>query len=78
MPSNRVQVLEDRVDISLTDGGIGDDDGVVNGSISDPGGFAKVVATGDTAAACGDREGDHSTERSRVVPVRRPDRLDCF
>lgn len=48
LPEGRVQVHPDRVEITLTDGGVGDDDGAVNGSISDPGGFAVVEPVGDT------------------------------
>ena len=47
MPAGQVQFFTDHVDITITDGGIGDDDGVANGSITDPGGVA-VVSTGDT------------------------------
>jgi hypothetical protein len=50
LPANRVQVLADHVDISLTDGGIGDDDNSANGSITDPGGIAVLpVVSGDTS-----------------------------
>jgi hypothetical protein len=48
LPANRVHVLADHVDVTLTDGGVGDDDGVANGQISDPGGMAIVPVTGDT------------------------------
>ena len=49
LPADRVSVFADRVEITLTDGGTGDDDGAANGSITDPGGPAKIV-TGDTTA----------------------------
>jgi hypothetical protein len=49
LPADRVQVFDNHVDITLTDGGIGDDDGAANGEISDPGGYATVTASGDTA-----------------------------
>lgn len=40
LPANRVVIVDDhRVEITLTDGGAGDADGVVNGSILDPGGL---------------------------------------
>ncbi|MBK9741164.1 MAG: PxKF domain-containing protein [Actinobacteria bacterium] len=39
LPSDRVAIFPNRVEIRLTDGGIGDDDGVANGTISDPGGI---------------------------------------
>jgi hypothetical protein len=43
LPGSRVQVVGNHVDITLTDGGVGDDDGVVNGAIADPGGFARIA-----------------------------------
>ncbi|MFN8157877.1 MAG: choice-of-anchor U domain-containing protein [Candidatus Nanopelagicales bacterium] len=43
LPSTRVAIFADHVDITLTDGGIGDDDGVANGSIVDPGGLAVIT-----------------------------------
>lgn len=48
LPEGRVAVLPDRVDITLTDGGVGDDDGTANGEISDPGGVAIVAAPADS------------------------------
>ena len=49
LPADRVQVFANRVEISLTDGGIGDGDGAANGKIVDPGGIAVLPAsTGDT------------------------------
>jgi hypothetical protein len=48
LPANRVHVFADHVDVTLTDGGVGDDDGSANGQISDPGGMAIVPMTGDT------------------------------
>jgi len=39
LPADRVAVLADRVEITLTDGGIGDDDGMADGVITDPGGI---------------------------------------
>ncbi len=40
LPAERVNIVDDhRVDITLTDGGIGDADDTVNGSIVDPGGL---------------------------------------
>lgn len=47
LPADRFFDAINRVDITLTDGGIGDDDGLVNGRITDPGGLA-LVATGDS------------------------------
>lgn len=53
LPAERVQVhdlagtAEDHVDVTLTDGGVGDADGVADGTITDPGGYAKTVQ-GDT------------------------------
>lgn len=39
LPDDRVTIVDaHRIDITLTDGGVGDADGVVNGSIDDPGG----------------------------------------
>lgn len=49
LPSERVVIHPDRVDITLTDGGVGDADGVANGVIDDPG--ALVVITDVTAPA---------------------------
>ncbi|QZY27731.1 choice-of-anchor U domain-containing protein [Nocardioides coralli] len=46
LPSERVSVFADRVEITLTDGGVGDADGVADGRIVDPGGIA-VVPEGD-------------------------------
>ena len=42
LPDDRVQIFDNRVEVTLTDGGIGDDDGQANGRISDPGGIAIV------------------------------------
>jgi len=53
LPAGRVEVhdldgtAQDHVDIELTDGGIGDADGLADGTITDPGGYAKTVQ-GDT------------------------------
>ena len=49
LPDDRVRIFEDRVEITLTDGGIGDDDGQANRRISDPGGIA-IVKNLDTVA----------------------------
>lgn len=49
LPDDRVQIFDNRVEITLTDGGIGDDDGLANGRISDPGGIA-IVRNLDTIA----------------------------
>ena len=49
LPDDRVQIFDNRVEITLTDGGIGDDDGEANGRISDPGGIA-IVRNLDTVA----------------------------
>ena len=49
LPDDRVAIFADRVEITLTDGGTGDDDGQVNGRISDPGGIA-IVENLDTVA----------------------------
>ncbi len=43
LPSANVQVLADRVIITLVDGGVGDDDGIANGIIVDPGGIVRVT-----------------------------------
>lgn len=48
LPDARVDIQSDHVDITLTDGGVGDDDGIANGQIRDPGGFAIVPVQGDT------------------------------
>ena len=42
LPDDRVKIFDNRVEITLTDGGIGDDDDLANGRISDPGGIAIV------------------------------------
>ena len=47
LPSDRVTILDDRVEITLTDGGVGDADGSVNGEIDDPG---MVALVNDTTA----------------------------
>lgn len=39
LPKDRLAIFPDHVEISLTDGGVGDADGVANGSIDDPGGL---------------------------------------
>lgn len=49
LPDERVTVLADHVDISLTDGGIGDADGLPNGVITDPGGMVRS-SQADTSA----------------------------
>jgi hypothetical protein len=46
LPAGQVQIFTDHVDITITDGAIGDADGAANGSIADPGGVA-VIQTGD-------------------------------
>jgi len=59
LPADRVAITASRIDITLTDGGIGDADGEENGVIVDPGGPAApaddtpptVVITGVTADA---------------------------
>jgi hypothetical protein len=43
LPFDRFTKFADRVEIRLTDGGPGDDDGVANGVIVDPGGVATAV-----------------------------------
>jgi hypothetical protein len=48
LPAGRVQVHPDRVDVTLTDGGVGDADGVADGRITDPGGLAVVEGTADS------------------------------
>lgn len=48
LPAGRVAVHPDRVDVTLTDGGVGDADGVADGRITDPGGPAVVDSAGDT------------------------------
>ncbi len=49
LPDDRVEIFGNRVEVTLTDGGIGDDDGEANGRISDPGGIA-IVRNLDTVA----------------------------
>ena len=49
LPDDRVKIFDNRVEITLTDGGIGDDDRQANGRISDPGGIA-IVKNLDTVA----------------------------
>jgi hypothetical protein len=44
LPADRVAIFDDRVEITVTDGGPGDDDGASNGIIVDPGGV--VIADG--------------------------------
>ena len=46
LPNDRVTIYPNRVEIRLTDGGIGDADGVANGVIDDPGG--PVIFTDST------------------------------
>jgi len=60
LPNDRVSIVDaHRIDITLTDGGVGDADGVVNGSIDDPGGPVRgALASGtptvsDTTPAVG-------------------------
>lgn len=48
LPSDRVAIFSNRVEIRLTDGGIGDDDGVANGIVVDPGGIVIQTAPLDT------------------------------
>ncbi len=48
MPFDRVAIFSDRVEIRLTDGGIGDDDGIANGVVVDPGGIVIQTAPLDT------------------------------
>lgn len=48
LPADRVTILPDRVVVRLTDGGEGDDDGIENGEISDPGGMAILPLASDT------------------------------
>ena len=45
----------DTVTLTLTDGGAGDDDGIVDGRIVDPGGWAEVIPPADATVV----EGDH-------------------
>jgi len=47
LPPGRVAVFADRVEITLTDGGIGDDDGVADGIITDPGGIVVDALAND-------------------------------
>ena len=53
LPTGRVSIAANRVDVTLTDGGIGDDDGVADGTIVDPGGPSYVDATPPTVALTG-------------------------
>lgn len=50
LPSERVKVFEDRVEVSLTDGGEGDADHAPDGRITDPGGLAQLPVAADTVA----------------------------
>jgi hypothetical protein len=43
LPADRFAKFDDRIEIRLTDGGVGDADGVANGSIDDPGGLAVLT-----------------------------------
>ena len=43
LDGDRVTIYPNRVDIRIQDGGPGDADGVANGTIDDPGGFAEIV-----------------------------------
>jgi Tol biopolymer transport system component len=45
LPADRVAIFADRVEITLTDGGLGDADGVPNGEIVDPGGVVVADAS---------------------------------
>ena len=49
LPRSRVAWVTDHVEITLTDGGIGDADGVANGRIVDPGGPARVTTPPDAS-----------------------------
>ena len=42
LPADRVTIYPNKVEIRLTDGGIGDDDGLADGTIVDPGGLVIV------------------------------------
>ena len=48
LPSDRVEVKSDHLEIRLTDGGIGDADGQEDGTITDPGGVAKLAPSDST------------------------------
>ncbi len=52
LPANRAVLASDRLSatLTLTDGGLGDNDGIANQSIQDPGGFALLAAPASTAA----------------------------
>ncbi len=52
LPADRVQLANDRLSatLTLTDGGLGDFDGVANQFIQDPGGFAMQVAPASATA----------------------------
>ena len=43
LPADRVALLDDHIEITLTDGGVGDADGLTNGEIVDPGGPVEVT-----------------------------------
>lgn len=51
LPDDRVTIYPDRVELRLTDGGIGDDDGVANGVIVDPGGPVTDAIAPDVTGA---------------------------
>jgi hypothetical protein len=48
LPSGRVEVFDDHVAITLTDGGVGDADGLADGRITDPGGLAVISTPADS------------------------------
>ena len=75
-PAGRVQVFGNRVEITLTDGGVGDADGTANGTIVDPGGPAEVTAEGDHDAPRGHGHRHPGAENARAVLQQRARPVD--
>lgn len=70
LPSSRVRILSDRVVITLQDGGIGDDDGIVNGHVVDPGGLVALPTVVPTSIpAVLPRTGSGSSAASGIAAI---------
>ena len=78
LPGDRVTIYPDHVDISLTDGGVGDADGEANGIIDDPGGPVIIPdstpptvagTVSPTANAAGWRKGDVTVAWTATDPA---------
>lgn len=74
LPADRVQILSDRVVLRLTDGGVGDADGLANGVIVDPGGPATADQAGPSLTIDGVADG--ATYTLGAVPTTTCDASD--